>query len=71
MTGVGSGLDPQISRVMESLVLEGSLFIVIGFLTFWLLVSCLVKSVTSAVVLAVADLIILLEATAVSTSLIS
>ena len=56
---------------MESLVLEGSLFIVIGFLTFWLLVSCLVKSVTSAVVLAVADLIILLEATAVSTSLIS
>ena len=71
MIDAGYGLAQQISQATGSLVLEVSLFTVIGFLTFWLLVSCLVKSVTSAVILAVADLIILLEAAAVSTSLIS
>ena len=71
MIVAGFGLAPQTSRVMESLVLEGSLFTVIGLVSFWLLVSCLVRSVTSAVILAAVDLIILLEATAASTSLIS
>ena len=46
-----------------------SLFIAIGLVTIWLLVSCLVKSGTSAAILAAADLIISLEATAVATSL--
>jgi hypothetical protein len=71
MIVAGFGLAPQTSRVMESLVLEGSLFTVIGLVSFWLLVSCLVRCVTSAVILAAVDLIILLEATAASTSLIS
>ena len=71
MIDVGYLLDPQISQVMESLVLTGSLFTAIGLVTIWLLVSCLTKSGTSAAILAVVDLIISLEATAVTTSLTS
>ena len=69
MTAVGYGLAQQNLLATEGLVLVASLFILIGFLTIWLLVSCLTKSVTSAAILAVADLIISLEATALATSL--
>ena len=69
MTAVGYGLAQLNLLATEGLVLMASLFILIGFLTIWLLVSCLTKSVTSAAILAVADLIISLEATAVATSL--
>ena len=69
MTAVGSGLAQQNLLATEGLVLLVSLFIAIGLVTTWLLVSCLVKSGTSAAILAVVDLIISLEATAVATSL--
>ena len=69
MTAVGSGLVQQNLLATEGLVLLVSLFIAIGLVTTWLLVSCLVKSGTSAAILAVVDLIISLEATAVATSL--
>ena len=69
MTAVGFGLAQQNLLATEGLVLMASLFILIGLVTIWLLVSCLTKSVTSAAILAAADLIISLEATAVVTSL--
>ena len=69
MTAVGSGLAQQNLLATEGLVLLVSLFIAIGLVTTWLLVSCLVKSGTSAVILAVVDLIISLEAILVTTSL--
>ena len=69
MTGAGNGLVLLNPLAMEGLVLMASLFILIGLVTIWLLVSCLTKSVTSAAILAAADLIISLEATAVATSL--
>ena len=69
MTAVGFGLGQPNLLATEGLVLLASLFIAIGLVTTWLLVSCLVKSGTSAAILAVVDLIISLEATAVATSL--
>ena len=69
MTAVGFGLGQQNLLATEGLVLLASLFIAIGLVTTWLLVSCLVKSGTSAAILAAVDLIISLEATAVATSL--
>ena len=69
MTAVGAGLAQQNLLATEGLVLAASLFILIGLVTIWLLVSCLTKSGTSAAILAVVDLIISLEATAVTTSL--
>ena len=71
MTSAGSGLAQQISQATESFLLTGSLFIVIGLVTTWLLVSFLTRCVISAVILGVVDLIISLEATVVTTSLIN
>ena len=69
MIDAGFGLDPKSLLVMASSVLMASQCIAIALVTSWLLVSCLVKSVTSAVILAVVDLTICLEATVVTTYL--
>ena len=67
MIDVGYGLAQQISQATESLVLEVSLFILTGLVTFWLLVSCLVRCVTSVVTLSAVVLITWWEATAALT----
>ncbi len=69
MTVVGNGLVLLNPLAMEGLVLMVSLFILIGLVTIWLLVSCLTKSVISAGILGAVDLIISLEAIALATSL--
>ncbi len=69
MIVAGFGLAPQTSRVMESLVLEGSLFTVIGLVSFWLLVSCLVRCATSVAILSAAALTTLSVETAAVTYL--
>ena len=71
MIDAGFGLVQQNLLATEGLVLLVSLFIAIDLVTIWLLVSCLVKSGTSAAILAVVDLIFSLEATAVAASLIN
>ena len=69
MPVVGNGLVLLNPLAMEGLVLMVSLFILIGLVTIWLLVSCLTKSVISAGILGAVDLIISLEAIALATSL--